>query len=499
MKKKEKESVAIIGAGPGGLSAGMILTNKGYDVSIYEKAPFVGGRTSAVKMGPYTFDLGPTFFHMIDVLEEIFESTGRNLNDYIKLMKLDPLYDLVFEKDKVLPVTMDREQMKRNIEAIFPGDGEGYARFLEEEEKKFSKVKPALQSSFTKLRDFFKPELIKALPYLDFPKSVHEQMGKYFSSDLLKIAFTFQTKYLGMSPWEAPALFSILSFLEHDGGIYHVEGGLNQITKAMGKAIEEDGGQIHLETPVKKVIIDNKKIKGLELENGTTTTADYYIINADFAHAMKNLIPEADRKKYTDKKLDKMGYSCSTLIMYLGLSKKYDLSHHTIYISRDYKANVKEITENTKISDDPSFYLHNPSVTDPTLAPEGHSCLYVLVPLPNNDLAFDWKNDQEKFRNEILDLIIERTGFHDLRENIKAEKIISPIEWEKDYSINKGAVFNLKHNLGQMLYFRPRNKFEEYENCYLVGGGTHPGSGLPTIFESGRITGQLIQEAGQRL
>ena len=221
----------------------------------------------------------------------------------------------------------------------------------------------------------------------------------------------------------------------------------------------------------------------------------------DIAEIERILIDSVKKRMIADVPLGTLnsGGIDSTLIMYLGLSKKYDLSHHTIYISRDYKSNVKEITDNSKISDDPSFYLHNPSVTDPTLAPEGHSCLYVLVPLPNNDLSFDWKNDQEGFRNTILDLIIERTGFHDLREHIEAEKIISPIEWEKDYSINKGAVFNLKHNLGQMLYFRPRNKFEEYDNCYLVGGGTHPGSGLPTIFESGRITGGLIHEAGQSL
>jgi phytoene desaturase len=199
-------------------------------------------------------------------------------------------------------------------------------------------------------------------------------------------------------------------------------------------------------------------------------------------------------KKYTPEKLEKKKYSCSTFMMYLGLDKKYDLSHHTIVFSKDYKKNVEEITNTRMLSADPSIYIQNASVTDPTLAPEGKSALYILAPVPNNFSEIGWEQEQETFRELVLDIIEEKTEFKDLRSHIVEEKLLTPIGWEKDYSVYKGATFNLGHQLSQMMIFRPHNKFEELENCWLVGGGTHPGSGLPTILESARITTNGIFE-----
>jgi phytoene desaturase len=303
---------------------------------------------------------------------------------------------------------------------------------------------------------------------------------------------SFQAKYLGMSPWECPGAFTILSFIEHDGGIYHPIGGLNKISNAMAKVIEENGGQINLSTEVAEIIVEEKQAKGIRLRDGAEVRADYVIINADFAHAMTSIVNRRDRKKYTDEDLKRRDYSCSTFMLYLGLDKKYDLPHHNIIFADDYHKNVEEIYVEKTLPVDPSFYVQNPSIIDPTLAPPGKSCIYVLVPVANNTSAIDWENQTAGFRKLIIDKIKEKTEMKDIDEHIEVEKIITPVNWEKDYDIYNGATFNLSHKLTQMLYFRPHNKFEEFSNCYITGGGTHPGSGLPTIYESGRIVANLI-------
>lgn len=494
------KKVIIIGAGPGGLSSGMILAQKGLDVHIYEKKEIVGGRNGFINAGDYKFDIGPTFFLMKDVLERLFNLCQRNLDDYVKIYKLDPMYRLAFDDRTFIP-TSDKEKMIKEIERVFPGSSGGYIKYIEREKKKFDRLIPCLELPYGKVSDFLSLRLLKALPYLDGHLSLYDVLGKYFSDDVLKICFTFQAKYIGMSPWEAPGLFSILSFIEHGGGVFHIHGGLNELSKAMAKVVTECGGHIHLSKGVKKLIIEDSICKGVVLEDGTEDRADYVVINADFAYAMENLIEPQHRKKYTTKKLAKMKYSCSTFMLYLGIDKKYEsLNHHNIFFAKDYKHNVNEIVNNNVISEDPSFYVHNPSLIDDSLAPAGKSSLYVLVPIGNTSGGIDWAANKETFKEKILGLLETKAGLSDLREHIEEIRIITPDDWEHKMDIYRGATFNLGHNMGQLLYFRPHNEFEEFKNCYLVGGGTHPGSGLPTIFESGRISSELIlQKEGLNL
>ena len=489
----DKKKVIIIGAGPGGLSAGMILANKGYEVDIFEKQNYVGGRNSSFKLGNYTFDLGPTFFMMIDILEEIFKITGRDLHKYVEIKEIDPMYRLMFNKDKVFYPSRDREKMKNELEKFWKGSSEGYFKYLDKEKKKYDKLLPCLQIPYGSIKDFFKPQFITSIPYLDAHISLFNVLGRYFEQEDLRIAFTFQAKYIGMSPWKAPGTFSIISYIEHGGGIYHIMGGLNQLSLAMQKALEEEGGKIHLAKGVKRLIIENGKAIGVELDSGTKEMADYVIINADFAHAMTHIVDSGDRKKYSDNKLAQMDYSCSTFMLYLGVNKVYDnIPHHSIVFSDNYKKNVEEITYSKVISDDPSFYIQNACTTDPSLAPSGKSAIYILVPVPNNKSNINWNDEKIKFRNKIIDLLEKKGGLKDISNNIEEELIITPQDWENEKSVYKGATFNLGHGFNQMLYFRPHNEFEEFRNCFLVGGGTHPGSGLPTIYESGRISAGLI-------
>lgn len=492
------KEMIIVGAGPGGLAAAMLLSARGHSVTVVEKQAHVGGRNSSIKLDGFTFDMGPTFLSMPQIAEEIFEESNRNLHDYLDLRELEDMYELIFP-DKRFMVTRNAEKMKRTIEQYFPGDGAGYDRFMEETEKKMAALTPILQGKMDRFHHYLQWKVIKALPHLSLGSSLYDQLSKFFSAEQLKLAFTFQSKYLGMSPWECPGAFSILSYMEHAYGIYHPIGGVNQLSEAMARVVKENGGSIQLGNGVQKLLLEGKKVVGVLMEDGSEMKGDEVIVNGDFAHVMTNLVDEGILKKYSKSKLEKKKYSCSTFMIYLGLDKVYDTNHHTIIFADDYKKNVEEITDSKKLSEDPSIYVQNASVTDPTLAPDGKSALYILAPVPNNFSEIDWETHKDTFKGLVFDTLEKKSGFKNLQNHIEVEKVLTPHDWEKEILVYKGATFNLGHQLSQMMVLRPHNRFEELENCWLVGGGTHPGSGLPTILESARITANLLQEKHQNV
>lgn len=485
--------VIIVGAGPGGLSAGMLLAHAGYQVEIYERKYTVGGRNAAIRLGDFTFDTGPTFLMLLEVLEELFTITGRSIDDYLDIRDIDPFYRLkFFHKDIEFFPTRNRQKMREHIASVFPGDEENYEKYLKKEAVKFEKLFECLKIPYHSPLHFLRKRFIRAIPEFNIGKTLYQKLSEYFIHDEMRISMTFQAKYLGMSPWQCPGAFTILSFIEHNGGVHHTIGGLNKISEAMAEVIEEEGGKIYLNTEVAEIIISDKTARGVRLTDGQEVGADYVIINADFAYAMTSIVNKKDRKKYTDQDLSKRDYSCSTFMLYLGLGKKYDIPHHNIFFADDYKTNVETIYGKKTLPEDISFYIQNPSVIDPTLAPEGKSSIYVLVPISNTTANIDWEKEKQGFRDLVIQKIKNRTELKDIEEFIEAEKIITPKDWEDTYNVYRGATFNLSHKLTQMLYFRPHNKFQECSNCYITGGGTHPGSGLPTIYQSGRIAANLI-------
>lgn len=489
-----KKHIVVVGAGPGGLSAAMLLAAKGYRVSVYEKDDRPGGRNAPIRLNGFTFDTGPTFLMMKGILDGLFAAAGKRTEDLLECVRLEPMYRLLFA-DKTLMVSGDTDRMKAEIEKYFPGESGGLDIFKQKEKTRFNKLFPCLEQDYSSWPKLFSANLWKALPHLSLGNTVYEELGKYFKSEDLKLAFTFQAKYLGMSAWRCPALFTMLPFIEHDQGVFHVKGGLNQISRAMADVVEEYGGKIHFNTPVKQLVKTRNQITAAILEDGSQIQADAFIINADFAHSMSTLFQPGVLKKYTPKKLQDMTYSCSTFMLYLGLDKTYpQLPHHNIIFAKDYHQNVQEIFETKTLSRDISFYVQNACVTDPSLAPQGQSTLYVLVPVPNNTSGIDWPAEKQRFRQQVLQTIEARTELKDLRRHIVAEKIICPSDWTQNHNVYQGATFNLAHQISQMLYWRPHNRFEEANNCYIVGGGTHPGSGLPTIYESAKISAALIQE-----
>ncbi len=490
-RSRRPNSVLIVGAGPGGLAASLLLAKAGLDVHVIERMPYVGGRCSAIEEQGYRFDLGPTFFLYPLVLERIFRLIGRDLKAEIPMVRLDPQYRIVFGSGGELNCTPDVTRLEGEVAKISPHDALNVRRFLSENRVKMEKFRPCLERPFSSWRDLIRWQLVKLLPTLRPWSSLDAELGRYFSDERIRLAFSFQSKYLGMSPFNCPSLFSILSFLEYEYGVWHPTGGCSAVSDGMARVARELGVRITLGADVKEVLFDGRKAVGIRTQS-EEYRADALVINADFAHAMTKLVPNIIRRKWTDAKIAKKKFSCSTFMMYLGIEGRYDdVPHHTIHTASDYVKNLADIEQRHVLSEDPSFYVQNATPTDPSLAPSGMSTLYVLAPVTHQHPNVDWQKEVPAFRAKLLKQL-EKVGLPGVEKRIRFEKIVTPADWEGAYSVYRGATFSLAHTWDQMLHLRPRNRFNELEGVYLVGGGTHPGSGLPVIYESARITSRLL-------
>ncbi|MGB8166512.1 MAG: phytoene desaturase family protein [Chthoniobacteraceae bacterium] len=490
MPPPKKPSVIVIGAGPGGLATAILLASAGVKVKIVERLPGVGGRTSSIEEDGFRFDLGPTFFLYPRVLEEIFAAAGTSLRAEVEMVRLDPQYRIIFGAGGHIDATPDIPRMEQQIASIAPGDAPGFRRFLEENRTKLQRMEPCLETPFMSWQDLVNVRLLKMLPMLRPHQSVDTYLGRFFRDPRVRLAFSFQSKYLGMSPFRCPSLFSILSFLEYEYGVFHPIGGCAAVTAAMARVAERLGVEICVETPVEEVLFEGRRAVGVRTAAGEER-ADAIVMNADFARAMQRLVPDRLRRRWTNQKIAGKKFSCSTFMMYLGVEGEFDLPHHSIHIASDYVRNLDEIENQHVLSADPSFYVQNACVTDRTLAPRGMSTLYVLAPVTHLHPNVDWSRERERFRALMLRQI-EKAGYAGVEERIRFERIVTPVEWDVKYEIHQGATFNLAHSLDQMLHLRPHNRFEDVDGMYLVGGGTHPGSGLPVIFESARISSRLV-------
>jgi phytoene desaturase len=485
--------VVIVGAGPGGLAAAMLLAKAGLRVRVFERLPVVGGRTSPIELDGFRFDRGPTFFLYPRVLREIFAVVGHNLMDDVPMARLDPQYRLVFGAGGSIDCTPHVTRMQEEVARIEPNDAPAFHRFLDHNRAKLVRFRPCLESPFLTWRSVVTPRMLKLVPYLKPWLSLDGELKKFFSDPRLRLAFSFQSKYLGMSPFSCPSLFSILAFLEYAYGVFHPIGGCHAITQRMAEIAQDLGAEILLSEPVEEILFEGRRAVGVRTASDEHRS-DAVVINADFARAMTRLVPNRLRRRWTDERLEKTRFSCSTFMLYLGVEGRYDnLLHHSIYVPDGYKSHLEDVEQRHVLSDEPSFYIQNASVTDSTLAPPGMSTLYVLVPVTHQHPNVDWQQERQRYRALVLRRLA-LLGIEDIERRIRVEKVCTPADWEEDLEIYRGATFNMAHNLGQMLHLRPQNRFEDLQGVYLVGGGTHPGSGLPVIFESSQITSRLVLE-----
>lgn len=488
--------IAIVGAGPGGLAASMLLARAGADVTVFERHAVVGGRSATIgapsPAGTFRFDMGPTFFLYPRILSEIFASCGRDLAREVDLIRLDPMYRLIFEAGGSMLASGDMEQLTAQVASLCPADAAALPRFMADNRAKLKAFRPVLETGFDGLSTLLRPEMINALRMLRPRRSVDVDLSRYFSDERVRLAFSFQSKYLGMSPFRCPSMFTILSFLEYEFGVFHPVGGCGAVMAKMGEIARDLGANIRLASPVEEIIFQGRRARAVRTQAGIEAF-DAVVLNADFAQSMERLVPDRLRRRWTDRKLAGKSFSCSTFMLYLGIEGEIpDLAHHTILLTEDYRRNVREIEQGLTPPAQPSLYVQNACRTDRSLAPRGHSTLYCLVPVAHRiGKGIDWAAEKAGYRSLVLKRL-ERLGIRDIERRIRFEHITTPVEWEGDMQVYRGATFNLAHSLRQMLHLRPRNRFEDLDGVYLVGGGTHPGSGLPVIFESARITTRLL-------
>lgn len=488
--------IAIVGAGPGGLATALRLIAQGYHVTLFEAADRVGGRMAGLQVGPYHFDTGPTILQLPRLYDALFASAGLDRAAYIPFTRLEPYTRVRFWDDTHLDLTTDQVQLKAQLADFRDDLPAAFDRWYAREKRKYDQGYEAyLGQPARPLLGYVRlDELPTALSFRPW-ESLYQHFWHAFKDDRLVYALSYPAKYLGMHPTLSTSVFSLIPYVELLDGVWHPQGGFRALAQAIATAITDLGGQIHLQTPVKQLWIEQGQSRGVELASGERVEADAVVVNADFAHAVQTLLPEDCRGKYRDRWLAQKQFSCSTFMLYLGLDRRYDhLPHHQLYLSEHIRRRDRPFIDDSALdAADPPFYVCNPTLTDDSNAPAGHSTLYVLVPIPHTGHGVDWVAQKQAYR----DLVVSRLpqlGFEGVADHIVSETCYTADTWQQAYQVHLGAVFNLSHTLPQLGPFRPPIRSETVAGLYWVGGAVHPGSGLMTILEAAKHTAQFVQE-----
>jgi phytoene desaturase len=490
------QHIVIVGAGPGGMATAMRLAAAGYQVDIYEAADRVGGRMRGLELGDYHFDTGPTILQVPRVYDELFGECGLRFSDYVTLARLDPNTRIAFWDQTHIDLTSDIPAFKQQLARFGADLPAAFERwYVEHLRKNEIGYGPYLGTPVRSPLGYLKPnEIMAALPFRPW-ESLYDHFQRYFQDERLVYALGYQAKYLGMHPTACSSVFSLVTFLEFAEGIWHPIGGFRGLAQGLARAAEDLGVNIHLQQPVRQVLVEDGQARGLLLEDGRTIRADAVVVNADFGHALTHLIPDHARGSYTDRKLKSMEFSCSTFMLYLGVDRRWnDLPHHQLYLSENIRRHDPLWARSAVLDEgDPSFYVCNPTIVDPQNAPEGHSTLFVLVPIPNTAYGVDWPAKQQSYRNLILKQMA-KLGYDDIEQHIVAEHSYTAETWRDEHRTHLGAVFNLIHSWNQLGPLRPHIRHNGAGKLYWIGGAVHPGSGLMTILEAARSAAHFIGE-----
>lgn len=484
----------VIGSGFGGLAIAIRLQARGYEVTIIEKNEMVGGHAYQFKEKGYTFDMGPSLITAPEIIERIFEAADEKSKDYLDFHALDPFYRIYFHDKSYIDYSGDSESMKSQMAKFNKNDAEKYDDFIENSRKIYEEVivKGLGSVPFTNLSTMakFVPKAIKI-------KAFHTAYGlasKYFEDFRHKFMFSFHPLFIGGNPFRVPAIYLMISYLEKTGGVWFTTGGMYSLVSALKNVFEKIGGKIITSTPVDKILTEGKKVIGVEA-GGKKYLSDIVVSNADVTHTYGKLIQSESNKKWATSKLQKTKYSMGTVVIYLGVKKKYpQLLHHTLILSPRYKELIDDIFDNNILPEDFSMYLHVPTRTDPSMAPDGCESIYVLIPVTNLSAKIDWNTQSRIFTNKVINFLEAEFDMLDLRKNIEVERTYSPLDFSRDRNSYLGTPWGMEPVLLQTAYFRPHNKSEDFENLYLVGAGTHPGGGIPGVMLSAEATERCIIE-----
>lgn len=485
--------VVVIGSGFGGLSAAIRLQAAGHQVTILERRDRPGGRAYQYRQDGFVFDGGPTIITVPQLIEELFNLAQRPMDAYVQLVKLNPFYNVRFEDGSVFHYSDDAVELLHQIETFNPADVVGYERFYQAAAKIFQAGLPLMEQPFLRWTDMLK--VAPTMARLQVWRSVAAFAAHYLKDDRLRQVFSFHPLLIGGNPFQSTSIYAMIHRLEQEFGIWFAMGGTGALVQGLVQLFQDIGGTLHCNANVAEIQIDRKtnRATGVRLDSGEVFGATAVVSNADVVHTYTNLLPTADRKWNRDAMLQAKQYSMSLFVVYFGTDRQYDqMAHHEILMGPRYQALMRDIFDRHHLADDFSLYLHRPTATDPSLAPEGCDSWYVLAPVPNLDADVDWRTQAKPYRDRIM-AYLEKHYLPELSQHIVTERYIDPIHFRDELNSYKGSAFSVAPTLLQSAWFRPHNRSEDIPNLYLVGAGTHPGAGIPGVMNSGKIAAALIQ------
>ena len=484
--------IIVIGSGFGGLSAAIRLQAQGHQVTILEKRDKPGGRAYVYEQDGFKFDGGPTIITAPWLIDELFEINGKKTSDYVQLVKIDPFYNIRFEDGTIFNYNDDKENLFAQIRKFNADDVAGYKKFASDLGEIYRVGFELIDKPFSTWGDMFRvvPQMIK----LRSDRSVVKFAEKYFKDERLQQVFSFHPLLIGGNPFQATSIYAMIHRLEQEFGVWFAMGGTGALVKGLTDLFMDAGGEIFLEAEVDQISIDSRtgKADGVRMKTGEFLPAGAVVSNADVAFSYLNLIPAEFRRKNTDAKIKRMRYSMSLFVIYFGTNRKYEnMAHHEIIMGPRYKELLGDIFDRKILAQDFSLYLHRPTATDPSLAPEGCDSWYVLSPVPHLGAAIDWSTAAKPYRDSIIKYLEERF-MPDLSKHIVSEHHIDPVHFQDTLNSYLGSAFSVEPTLMQSAYFRPHNLSEDVSNLYVVGAGTHPGAGMPGVISSGKIVANMI-------
>lgn len=487
----KRRSVLVVGAGIGGITAAIHLANAGLAVTVVEKNAEPGGRCGRLDRDGHRFDTGPTLLVMRPVYEAEFRAMGARFDDLLELRRVDPTYRLVFDDGGQLALTSDMESMRQQLEAIEVGSFGGLERYLQEGRRNYELVvNGVVNRGFRGVSDMFSGELLSLFLRVKPLVNHYRNMAVYFDEARLKSAFTFQDLYVGLSPFDAPATFSMLPYSELAHGVWFPRGGMYSVVEALVGLARDAGVDFRFNACVSRIDIGANEARGVTLADGARVGADVVVANADLPYVYRDLLPDVREAEAISRKQ----FSASAVSFLWGVDRRYDtLGPHTLFLADDYRENFDHIVRDLTLPTNPSLYVHAPTRLDPSMAPPEQDSIVAIVPVGHlsDDGGQDWASLKDRARQQVFRRL-RSVGITDISAHIKFEVAYTPVSWARALNLAKGATHGLSHRLTQMACFRPSNRHRRYRNLYFVGASTHPGTGVPMAMISGRLAAERI-------